>query len=186
VREIALHVLDIVENSVAAGATRVDITVCESSSDDTITIVVQDNGKGMNQDLLACVSDPFVTTRTTRRVGLGIPLLKAAAEACNGYLRIDSTPGKGTRLEVQFQRSHIDRMPLGDLAGTVLTLLIAFPQVRWVFRHVVDGREFCFDSEPIVKELDGVPLTEPAILSFVKQLLHEGIARVRQGLEQSQ
>ena len=73
-------------------------------------------------------------------------------------------------------------MPLGDLAGTLLTLLVAFPQVRWVFRHVVDGREFCFDSEPILKELDGVPLTEPIILSFVKQLLHEGIARVQQNI----
>ncbi|MCS7260765.1 MAG: ATP-binding protein, partial [Anaerolineae bacterium] len=175
-------VLDIVENSVAADATRVDITVCEDSADDTLTIVVQDNGKGMDRDLLARVSDPFVTTRTTRRVGLGIPLLKAAAEACNGYLHIDSTPGEGTRLEARFQRSHIDRMPLGDLAGTLLTLLIAFPQVRWVFRHVVDEREFCFDSEPILKELDGVPLTEPAILSFVKQLLHEGIARVQQNV----
>lgn len=181
-KEIALHVLDIVENSVTAGATRVDITVCEDSSDDTLTIVVQDNGKGMDQDLLERVSDPFVTTRTTRKVGLGIPLLKAAAEACNGYLRIESTLGKGTRLEARFQRSHIDRMPLGDLAGTLLTLLIAFPQVRWVFRHVVDGREFCFDSEPILKELDGVPLTEPIILSFVKQLLHEGIARVQQNI----
>jgi anti-sigma regulatory factor (Ser/Thr protein kinase) len=182
VKEIALHVLDIVENSVAAGATRVDVTVCEDSSNDTLTIVVQDNGKGMDQELLERVSDPFVTTRTTRKVGLGIPLLKAAAEACNGYLRIESTPGKGTRLETRFQRSHIDRMPLGDLAGTFLTLLIAFPQVHWVFRHVVDGREFCFDSEPILKELDGVPLTEPAVLSFVRQLLHEGIARVQQNV----
>lgn len=181
-KEIALHVLDIVENSVAAGATRVDITVCENSADDTLTIVVHDNGKGMDADLLARVTDPFVTTRTTRKVGLGIPLLKAAAEACNGYLRIDSTPGKGTRLEARFQRSHIDRMPLGDLAGTFLTLLVAFPQVHWVFRHAVDGREFCFDSEPILKELDGVPLTEPAVLSFVKQLLHEGIARVQQSV----
>ncbi|MGQ9500660.1 MAG: ATP-binding protein [Anaerolineae bacterium] len=176
--------LDIVENSVAAGATRVDVTVCEDSVHDTLTIVVQDNGRGMDQDLLVHVTDPFVTTRTTRKVGLGIPLLKAAAEACNGYLCIESAPGKGTRLEVQFQRSHIDRMPLGDLAGTILTLLVAFPQVHWVFRHVVDGREFCFDSAPIVKELDGVPLTEPAILSFVKQLLHEGIARVQQSTRQ--
>lgn len=81
----------------------------------------------MDQDLLVRVMDPFVTTRATRKVGLGIPLLKAAAEACNGYLCIESVPGKGTRLEVQFQRSHIDRMPLGDLAGTILTLLVAFP-----------------------------------------------------------
>jgi len=178
-----LHILDIVENSVAAGATHVDITVCEDSFNDALTIVVQDNGRGMDQELLARVTDPFVTTRTTRKVGLGIPLLKAAAEACNGYLRIDSSLGQGTRLEVKFQRSHIDRMPLGDLAGTVLTLLVAFPEVRWVFRHVVDGREFHFDSEPIVKELQGVPLTEPTVLGFVKRLLHEGIAGVQRSSE---
>jgi anti-sigma regulatory factor (Ser/Thr protein kinase) len=175
VREIALHLLDIVENSVAAGAKRVDLTVREDTANDRLTIVVLDDGKGMDKDLLARVTDPFVTSRTTRKVGLGIPLLKAAAESCNGYLRIDSTPGEGTRLEADFQRSHIDRMPLGDLAGTMLTLLVAFPQVRWVFDYSVGERQFLFDSELIVKELGDIPITEPSILTFVKSVLQQGV-----------
>jgi anti-sigma regulatory factor (Ser/Thr protein kinase) len=175
VREIALHLLDIVENSVAAGAKRVDLTVREDTANDRLNIVVLDDGKGMDKDLLARVTDPFVTSRTTRKVGLGIPLLKAAAESCNGYLRIDSTQGEGTRLEADFQRSHIDRMPLGDVAGTMLTLLVAFPQVRWVFDYSVGERQFLFDSELIVKELGDIPITEPSILTFVKSVLQQGV-----------
>lgn len=182
-REIALHLLDIAENSVTAGAKRVDLTVREDIDNDRLTVVVLDNGKGMDQDLLARVTDPFVTSRTTRKVGLGIPLLKAAAESCRGYLCIDSTPGQGTRLEAEFQRSHIDRMPLGDLAGTMLTLLVAFPQVRWVFDYSVDGRRLLFDSEPIIRELGDVPVTEPSILTFLKGMLHEGIDRVQRGID---
>jgi len=171
VKEIALHLLDIAENSVAAGAKRVDVTVLEDTASDRLDIVVLDDGKGMDKNLLARVTDPFVTSRTTRKVGLGIPLLKAAAEGCNGTLRIDSTPGKGTRLEAGFQRSHIDRMPLGDLEGTMLTLLVGYPRVRWVFTYSQDGRQFLFDSEPIVRELGDVSITEPAILSFIKEQL---------------
>ena len=174
-REIALHLLDIGENSVAAGAKRVDLTVREDTANDRLNIVVLDDGKGMDKDLLARVTDPFVTSRTTRKVGLGIPLLKAAAESCNGYLRIDSAPGEGTRLEADFQHSHIDRMPLGDLAGTMLTLLVAFPQVRWIFDYSVGERQFLFDSELIVKELGDIPITEPSILTFVKSVLQQGV-----------
>ena len=132
-REIALHVLDIAENSVVAGASAVTITVEEDLPNDRLRLVIQDNGRGMDKTMLTHVTDPFMTTRTTRRVGLGIPLLKAAAEACNGYFQLTSSPGRGTRLEVQFQRSHIDRMPLGDLAGTWLTLTIAYPKIHWIF-----------------------------------------------------
>ena len=182
-REIALHLLDIVENSVTAGARRVDLSVHEDTVKDRLTIVVQDDGKGMEPELLARVTDPFVTSRTTRKVGLGIPLLKAAAESCQGHLHINSTPGQGTRLEAEFQRSHIDRMPLGDLAGTMLTLLVAFPQVRWVFDYSVDERRFLFDSDPIVQELGDVPVTEPSILAFLKGMLQEGIDRVQLGID---
>lgn len=181
-REIALHLLDIVENSVAAGAKQVQITVKEDIHSDRLNIVVQDDGKGMDEGLLARVTDPFVTSRTTRKVGLGIPLLKAAAEACNGSLHIVSQPGRGTRLEVDFQRSHIDRMPLGDLAGTLLTLVVGFPKVHWVFTYQADGAEFVFDSEPIVRELGDVPLTEPAVLGFLKETLSEGVRRVQNAL----
>lgn len=179
-RELALHILDIAENSVAAGARRVLIAVEEDWRKDRLRIVVEDDGRGMDEELLSRVTDPFVTSRFTRKVGLGIPLLKAAAEACNGYLRLTSTVGKGTRLEAEFQRSHIDRMPLGDLAGTILTLVVGHPTVNWVFRYRVGEAEFTFDDAPIKQELDGVPLTEPSILAFIREMLRVGIAQVQQ------
>ena len=178
-KEIALHLLDIAENSASAGASVVDIQVFEDIDNDRLRLVMQDNGKGMDADLLARVTDPFVTSRTTRKVGLGIPLLKAAAEACNGYLRIDSRVGQGTRLEVDFQRNHIDRMPLGDLAGTMLTLIVGFPDIRWRLDYCVADRAYTFDSGPIKDELGDIPLTTPSILAFVRGMLEEGIDNVQ-------
>lgn len=179
-REIALHLLDIAENSATAGATEVHITIDEDLSADRLCIVVQDNGKGMDEELLAHITDPFVTSRSTRKVGLGIPLFKAAAEACNGNLRISSRPGQGTRLEVDFQRSHIDRMPLGDMASTMLTLVVGFPDIRWILDYRVGEAEFDFDSQPIMDELGDIPITEPSILAFVRELLQDGIREVQQ------
>lgn len=187
-REIALHILDIAENSVTAGASVIEITVEEDLPDDCLKLVVQDNGRGMSTELLQRVTNPFVTSRTTRKVGLGIPLLKAAAEACQGHFYLDSVPGHGTRLAVEFQRSHIDRMPLGDLAGTWLTLVIAYPQVHWVFHYQAKTQErtasaeFTFDDAPIKQELTGIPLTEPSILAFIKGLLQEGVSSVHQAM----
>jgi hypothetical protein len=178
-REISLHLLDIAENSVAAGAKTIEITIEEDLHNDRLKASIQDNGRGMDEQLLARVTDPFVTSRTTRKVGLGIPLLKAAAEACDGSLRISSIPGQGTDLEVDFQRSHIDRMPLGDVTGTFLTLLIAYPQVHWIFHYRADQAEFTLDDEPIKRELEGIALTEPSILSFIRQLLQEGVGGVQ-------
>ncbi len=178
-REIALHLLDIAENSAAAKAGLVEISVEENIADDRLKVAVRDDGKGMDADLLARVTDPFVTSRTTRKVGLGIPLFKAAAEACNGGLSITSAPGQGTCLKAEFQRSHIDCMPLGDLAGTMLTLVVGFPRIHWVFRYRVDDAEFIFDDEPIKAALGEVPLTEPSILTFVKDYLREGVAQVQ-------
>jgi anti-sigma regulatory factor (Ser/Thr protein kinase) len=179
VKEIALHVLDIAENSVTAGAKQVNILVQEDVAKDQLLLVVEDDGRGMDEDLLKRVVDPFVTTRTTRKVGLGIPLLKAAAEACNGYLKMRSSPGKGTRIEVSFQRSHIDRMPLGDLAGTMLALVVGFAGVRWLFTYRANGTQFEFDSQPIRGELGEVPITEPSVLAFVRELLEKGVNHVR-------
>ncbi len=174
-RELALHLLDIAENSVAAEARTIRIVVEEDPKKDLLRMSVEDDGRGMDEDLVARVTDPFVTSRTTRKVGLGIPLLKAAAEACNGYLRVNSAPGRGTRLEAEFQRSHIDRMPLGDLAGTLLELLVAWPQVHWVFRYKQNGTEFNFDDGPVKQELGDVSLTEPGILKYLRETLQEGV-----------
>jgi hypothetical protein len=181
-REIALHLLDIAENGVAAGARNIAITVEEDLQNDRLRATVQDDGRGMDEQLLSRVTDPFVTSRTTRKVGLGIPLLKAAAEACNGSLRIVSVFGQGTRLEVDFQRSHIDRMPLGDIAGTVLTLVVAYPNLHWVFHYRVNGKDFRFDDEPIKQELEGIPFTEPSILTFIRELLEEGVRDVQEAI----
>lgn len=179
-REIALHLLDIAENSVSANASTVMISVCENSVDDAFKASVKDNGKGMGSELLERVTDPFVTSRTTRKVGLGIPLLKAAAEACNGYLRLESNPGEGTYLEVEFQRSHIDRMPLGDIAGTILTLVVADPRINWIFCYKIvypEGEKvFTFNDEPIKECLEDVPLCEPEVLAYLRELLEGGIA----------
>ncbi len=178
-RELALHLLDIAENSVAADPKAIRISVDEDLKKDRLILCVEDDGRGMDEELVARVSDPFVTSRTTRKVGLGIPLLKAAAEACNGYLHIHSAPGRGTRLEAEFQRSHIDRMPLGDIAGTMLALVIAWPKIHWIFRYRVNGAEYIFDDEPIKQELADVPLSEPSILAFIRESLQEGIRSVQ-------
>ena len=187
-REIALHLLDIAENSVAAGAHTITMKVCEDLHRDRLTACVTDDGKGMDAEMVAKVVDPFVTSRTTRKVGLGIPLFKAAAEACNGGLVIRSEPGKGTCLEVDFQHSHIDRMPLGDLASTLLTLVVAYPHIRWVFKYTAGAKkgspreEFIFDSQPIVAELGDIPLTEPEVLAFLRETIEIGITQAQAAL----
>jgi len=182
-RELALHVLDIAENSISAGATRIRIAIEENILDDILKIVIEDNGKGMNAETLARITDPFVTSRTTRSVGLGIPFFKAAAEACEGSLNIQSQPGQGTTVEVVFKHSHIDRMPLGDLTSTLLTLLIGTPDIHWIFEYRVNDQTFVFDDEPIKETLDGVPLTEPAVMKYIRAAIREGIEDVRQDTE---
>jgi anti-sigma regulatory factor (Ser/Thr protein kinase) len=178
VRELSLHLLDIAENSIAAGASEINVSVIENTRSDLLQMSVQDNGKGMDAETVARVIDPFVTSRTTRKVGLGIPLLKEAAEACNGFLRIDSTPGNGTLLTVQFQRSHIDRMPLGDISETFMTLLIANPEIHWIFDYRFDDRQFLFDDHEVKETLQGVPMTEPSILGFLRDLVETGIREI--------
>jgi hypothetical protein len=178
-RELALHLLDIAENSISAHASEITITVMEDSTADRLSMSVQDNGAGMDAQMVARVTDPFVTSRTTRKVGLGIPLLKAAAEACNGYLRITSQLGAGTLVEVEFQRSHIDRMPLGDLAGTLLSLVIGSPQVHWIFHYQVDSRQFIFDDAPLKVELVDIPFTDPAVLAYIRETLSSGVTELQ-------
>lgn len=175
-RELALHLLDIAENSISAGSANIRIEVEEDTAADNLRIRIEDDGCGMDAELVARITDPFVTSRTTRKVGLGIPLLKAAAEACEGCFTIESAPGEGTLIEVVFRHSHIDRMPLGDLAGTIHTLVIGSPEIHWTFVYRLDGREFVFDDKPIKQELEGIPLSAPPVLKYIRQTLQEGIA----------
>ena len=182
-REIALHLLDIAENSVAAGSNSISIEVHEDLFNDCLTVFVIDNGRGMDTETARQVQDPFYTTRTTRKVGLGIPLLKLAAEQADGSFSLQSEPGKGTRVEVEFRHSNIDRMPLGDLASTFLTVLISHPEIDWTFTYQVtekdsQSRDFVFESAELKSELQDVSLTEPEILTFVRGMIEEGIEAV--------
>ena len=177
-RELALHILDIAENSISAGASRVEILVKEDTLNDELWITVKDDGKGMDEELLARVMDPFVTSRTTRKVGLGIPLLKQAAEACDGGMTIDSQPGKGTEISVKFQDSHIDRMPLGNLADTFLSLLLGTPDVNWVLHYQVDDQVFDFDDTEVKQVLDGMSLTDYRVIEYLTNTIQNGINEI--------
>ncbi len=170
-RELALHVLDLAENSLNAGASLVTIEVVEDVAADRLTLRVADNGRGMNAETAVRVVDPFFTTRSTRKVGLGLPFLKQAAEMCNGALTIDSRVGQGTAVTANFQRSHIDRMPLGDLPGTILTLIVGNPQADFVFRHAIGDKSVELDTRPIKVELGDVALSEPEVIQYLKAVL---------------
>lgn len=177
-KELSLHLLDIAENSINACANHITIDISDYIALDRLQLSVKDNGKGMTAEMASQITDPFVTSRTTRKVGLGIPLLKAAAELCNGSLTIESTTGKGTGVFVDFQRSHIDRMPIGDLVGTLLQLVIGSPQIHWTFIYRTDNGIYEFDDEEIKQELDGIPLSEPAVVSFLRNEISTGINNI--------
>lgn len=179
-RELALHILDIAENSISANADEIKIIVEEDLESDILRIVIDDNGKGMDAETLAKITDPFVTSRITRNVGLGIPFFKAAAEACEGAFKIQSVLGKGTTVEAVFKHSHIDRMPLGDLQSTLITLIIGTPDIHWIFEYRYNERCFLFDDHPIKETLDGIALTEPAVMKFIREMISSGIQEARQ------
>lgn len=178
-KEISLHILDIAENSVNAGADRIAIEIIENLNKDRLSIRISDNGKGIDSETLAVISDPFITSRKTRRVGLGIPFFKAAAEACLGNLQITSELGVGTTVDVNFQLSHIDRMPLGDVENTLANLLIGYPEIDWLIKYDADGKHFEMDSKEIKEILGDVPLSEPSVIEYIRQQLTDGIGNIR-------
>lgn len=174
-RELSLHILDVLQNAVEAGATCIGLTIEEDSAGDRLAITVHDNGKGMPEELAARVLDPFVTTRETRHVGLGLPLLAAAAERAGGGALVRSQPGKGTTVTAAFQLRSWDRAPLGDLPGTLLAVLLGQTGVDLVYTHRVDGREFHCDTRELRQELGDVPLTHPKVRAWLREYLDEGI-----------
>lgn len=173
-KELSLHILDIIQNSIAAGAELVTLEITEDTEKDLFAFTVTDNGKGMSQDFVEAVMDPFTTSRTTRKVGLGIPLLKHACEATGGRLEIQSQVGQGTTVEARFGYSHIDRQPLGDMAQTMHGLIMAHPGVDFVYRHWVNGKQFSADTREMKTILGGVPLDQPEVLLWLLDYLRDG------------
>ncbi len=173
-KEISLHILDIMQNSVAANASLIELEVIEDVEQDILSFKVTDNGKGMSEEMIAKVIDPFTTGRTTRKVGLGIPLTKAAAEMTGGYIKITSKPGEGTVFFALFGYSHIDRQPLGDMAQTMHQIITSFEDVDFIYRHVINGKEFLLDTREIKKILGGVSLKENDVSLWIYEYLKEG------------
>ena len=169
--ELALHILDLAENSIAAGARRVEIRVRELPDQDRVSIEITDDGAGMDQETLRKARDPFFTTRTTRRVGLGLPLFEQAVKAAGGEFRLESRPGEGTKVTGILQCSHPDRQPLGDVAGTLLTLVIGNPEVEFDYLHQASDGEVSFRSSDVRTQLGGIPLNSPAGIAAVRKKL---------------
>ena len=170
-KDLSLSVLDIAMNSVRAEASLIGITVDEDGQ--ILTVLITDNGFGMDAEFLSRVTDPFTTSRTTRSVGMGIPLFKQAAEQAGGSFSITSEPGRGTELTATFQIGHLDRPPLGDMASTITTLIQGSPEIDFVYRHTAPGGEASLDTRELRGALEGVPLDTPDVLVWIQERLTE-------------
>ena len=173
--ELALHILDIVENSVRAGATLVRILIREARSKDLFLMRITDNGAGMTPEEREKALDPFYTTKKVRRVGLGLPMLADAAQRTGGDMTLRSKPKTGTVVEATFGLTHIDRQPLGDLASTLIALIVGNPGSDFIYRHEVDGRTYLLDTRDIKKALEDVPLNHPEVTGFLREHITEGL-----------
>jgi len=175
--ELSLNILDIAQNSIAAEAKLVEIDIDENDASDRIVIRVKDNGKGMSKEFLESVEDPFTTTRTTRKIGLGISFFKEAAEMTGGGITLQSELGVGTTITAHFVKSHIDRQPIGDLAGTIISLVSLNPEIDFIVRYKVNENEFLFSTEEVKTLLgEDAALNSPSIVSFLTEYLTEHIA----------
>jgi len=174
--ELSLNILDIAQNSVAAEATLVEIRVEENDVANTLIISVKDNGKGMDEEFLKTVEDPFITTRDTRKIGLGISFLKEAAELTGGSFEIKSTPGAGTTVAAVFTKDHIDRQPVGDLTGTLTALISLNPDIDFELRYIVNEKEFVFTTLEVKSMLsDDAPLNDLQVVGFLTEYIEEHI-----------
>ncbi|MCM1367737.1 MAG: ATP-binding protein [Roseburia sp.] len=179
--ELALYILDISQNSVAAAAKHIDITVSADTARDILSVTIKDDGKGMDGEFLAKVTDPFTTSRTTRKVGMGLPLFKMEAEKTGGSFSVTSEVGKGTVVNANFVLSSVDRLPLGDL-GSCMSVLIAGGGYETTLRFSVDDRTYIFDTAQIKRELGADDLSEPVVVNYLEAMIDENIQSVKKGV----
>jgi hypothetical protein len=182
-KELALHILDLAQNSITAEADLIKITINEDLLNDILTITLEDNGWGMDEGQAEEVKNPFVTSRTSRKVGLGIPLMLAACQRCEGDLIIKSQKNVGTKLIATFKHSHIDRAPIGNMPETIVCLLIGADNINFIYNHIVNQEKFCFDTLEIRQTLgEEVPLSSPEVLDWVKDYIKEGLSNLCGGV----
>lgn len=178
-QELSLHILDIIQNSIRAEATQVKLLIEENMNSNLLTISIEDNGKGMSDEMAKNVKNPFVTSRTLRKVGLGIPLLSQLCAECNGEVIIESKENIGTKIIATMQYDHIDRLPLGDMAKTITTLIMGKPDIHYIYTHFFNNESFTFDTEEIKAVLDGVPIENLEVLAWIQQYITENLRQIK-------
>lgn len=176
---LADHILDIAENSVRADAKLIEVSIDEDSQNDLLTIEIKDDGHGMGQDVLNKVLDPFYTTKTVRRVGLGLPLLRDAACRSGGTFHLESQENSGTTVKATFGLRHLDRQPLGAIINTIIILIISNSQVDFFYKHRHNDRRFELDTREIRKEIEDVPINHPEIIKYIRGVIEEGLREIK-------
>lgn len=176
-QEIAMNILDIAYNSIKAKANLIEIIIHDSCKLNIINIQIIDNGKGMDQETVKKVIDPFYTTRTTRKVGLGIPIFKENIEATGGKFEIASTVNVGTKVMGEFVKNHLDTPPMGNIVDTIITLIQANDKIDYLFKYINDTNEFILDTREVKTLLEGVPINQPEIILWLKDYIKEGLCK---------
>ena len=176
VEDISFHLFDLVQNAVSAGARVVRLEMREAGDGDGLEIEVADDGRGMDERTLRKAQDPFFTSKRFKKVGLGIPLLKATAEVCGGDFSISSRPGEGTSVRTRLRRGHLDCPPLGDLEGTLLTLMTTLEGIDLRFSYRSPGGAFSVSSAGARGQAGSLPLSHPDVQRFLKEIIHERLA----------
>lgn len=179
-RELSLHILDITENSIDAGATFIEIKII--LTDKIIEIEIKDNGCGMSKKFVKAVTDPFTTTRMTRKVGMGIPLFKMAAEMAGGDFKIESFEGVGTTVTATFGKDHIDRAPFGSIEDTIVTLIASNSDIEYSFTYSYQDKTFLLDTREVKKQLGKISIAESEVLTFLKEMVKENILSINGGM----
>jgi hypothetical protein len=177
--DLSLHILDISENCIDAGAKNIEIIVVEDTKKDLLTLEINDDGKGIDEEMLNRIQNPFTTSRTTRKVGLGIPFLKEAAESCDGTLTIKSVKGIGTRIKATFKNSHIDRKPLGDIAETLIALILRADKTEILYHHKKNGKDFTFRTKDLKLQLKVQYLKHASLLNNLKEIIKQKISELQ-------
>jgi anti-sigma regulatory factor (Ser/Thr protein kinase) len=176
--DLSLHILDIVENAISAKAKKIEIWVVEEPREDRLTIEIKDDGIGMDEEVSQKAVDPFFTTRSSRRVGLGLSFMAQAAQEAGGSLRIESTLGKGTKVMATFQYHHIDRKPLGSMVETMMTLLMGNPELDILYTHQKEGKSYVLSSSWLKNHFKDRSLIDPEVIQWMKTHLKEGLKQI--------
>ncbi|MFZ4399026.1 MAG: ATP-binding protein [Bacteroidales bacterium] len=177
-KELSLHILDILQNSITAGADLIELIINENKVENLYSIIIKDNGKGMSSEMLAKVTDPFFTSRTTRKVGLGIPLLKQNAERCGGSFSINAELNKGCILKAIFQHNNIDRPILGDIAGTFVLTVASNERIRFIYSHTTEKGKYIFDTKEVKDAMDGISINQAQIIRYLIEMINENLIEI--------